>query len=83
MARAFVTFACPSTRRMDRAAFRWWAAEVVREDVANDNVDAAQWCKMMSDVAASWADRPAFAAYRWEAMAQVQRVRRENRPVAV
>ncbi|MBS67254.1 MAG: hypothetical protein Tp170SUR191951_48 [Prokaryotic dsDNA virus sp.] len=83
MTRTDTTFACPRTRQMDRRVFRWWFTEVVREEVANDNMDAAAWCAMMSDVAASWADRPAFAAHRADVMAQVQRVRRENRPAAV
>ncbi len=77
------SFAAPTVRQMDRKVFRWWFAEVVREDVANDNVDAATWCNQMSKVADAWADRPAFNAYRYETMAMVQRVRRDNRPKSV
>ena len=77
------TFAAPRVRQMDRSVFRWWFAEVVREDVANDNVDAAAWCNMWSKVAEAWADRPAFAAARRQVQEQVAFVRRANRPQSV
>jgi hypothetical protein len=67
----------------DASVARWWFAEVVREDVANDNVDAAEWANQWSRVADAWADRPAFAAVRRNVMEQVAMVRAANRPQAV
>ena len=67
----------------DVKVVRWWWSEVVREDVSNDNMDAAAWCAMMSKVADNWSDRPAFSAARRQVMEQVAMVRNSNRPQAV
>ncbi len=83
MTRTSASFAAPTVRTMDRAVVRWWFAEVVREDVANDNVDVATWCAQWSEVARAWEDRPAFASVRRSVQEQVANVRAANRPSVV
>jgi hypothetical protein len=77
------TFTAPTVKTMTPAVARWWFAEVVREEVANDNVDAATWAAQWSAVADAWADRPAFATQARAVREQVAFVRAANRPRAV
>ena len=45
------------TWMQDRKVARWWWAEVVREDVANDNEHMAEWANRWTKVAQDWEDR--------------------------
>jgi hypothetical protein len=68
--------------RMAARAARWWAAEVAREDHANDNKSMADWARDWEAIARMWDAR------NWkERAAQVREMiaiaRQANRPRAV
>lgn len=74
-----------SVRRVwmqDDKVVRWWWAEVVREDVSNDNEDFASWCARWTEMA----DMMASKNWRAQEMAMREMVavaRANNRPRSV
>ena len=77
------TMKVPTAKMMDRAAYRWWYAEVVREWVANDNVDSATWCANMERWARSRETEAQWKPYTDRVRQMVAVARQYNRPAAV
>jgi hypothetical protein len=72
-------FNVPAKFSMPRPAARWFVSEVMREEVANDNMSFAEWVQMWEEVAAS----SRFEMVKDRARRMVAVARQANRPRAV
>ena len=72
-------FNVPARNTMTRPVARWFVAEVMKEEVANDNVSFAQWVAEWEEVARA----TRFDFVRDQARRMVAVARQANRPRAV
>lgn len=72
-------FNVPARNSMSREAARWFVSEVMREEVANDNMSFPEWVAMWEDVARN----SRFEMVRDNARQMVAVARQANRPRVV